>query len=97
MQDPVLERSARRLMVKVSDSLVDVTNLRSAGMLELFAEGLNLQRRCQSIVGALMATLSKPLSKSSASGTTPLTAMFQVAHPPADGRDGAAAPPPAPP
>lgn len=71
-------------MVKVSDSLVDVTNLRSAGMLELFAEGLNLQRRCQSIVGALMATgtLSKLLSKPSTLGTTPLIAMFQSLPPP---------------
>jgi hypothetical protein len=84
--------------------------------------GLHVSHQCcQSIVGALMATgmLSKPLSKPSTLGTTPLIAMFQVLTPPpmemlavqpmevlagaagsatrlllANGRDGAAAPPP---
>ena len=36
-------------------------------------------------------TLSKLLSKPSTLGTTPLTAMFQVLPPPADGNAGGAA------
>ena len=62
MADPILERTSRRLMVKVLDSAIDVTNVRSSGTLELLAEGLAMQTKCESVVKSLMASLSKPLS-----------------------------------
>ena len=62
MADPILERTSRRLMVKVLDSATDVTNVRSSGTLELLAEGLAMQTQCESVVKSLMASLSKPLS-----------------------------------
>ena len=59
ISDYILERTARRLMVKVSPSLVDVTNVKSSGTLEISAEVLTMQTRCQSIACALIASLKK--------------------------------------
>ena len=60
----VLERNARRLMAKVSasplDQLLDVSNVRQNGQIELLSGGVALFEQCTASVGKLMASLVKP-------------------------------------
>ena len=70
----LLERVARRLILKVPAEEVDVSKVRSHGTLELVAGGLKRRQRCLGGVKALMASLKaakKPNTNEAAGSEAP--------------------------
>ena len=57
--DPVLERNSRRLIMKLVETEVDVTNIRESRMLELLAPGVTKWENCLQGVKVFMASMVK--------------------------------------